>query len=230
MKSNPGIKVIKRGFERDWEREREKVKQHMDGRCVEATHFNNKPRWERHHPSSFHPPPPTPKQAPNLRRHESTHLLLLPAAGAARLAQNTLKCLQVAPDGGGHSQRRVESRSQTTVRVPIRPSTAPEPRRHPDPGRFPPGARVAAPSGSRREAPPTAVRHFNSLSALASAELGGRRPETCHLHELALSPSGRLSVCRFRGGAKYGPRLGVFTAVNKLYFTTKCSFFYSQLE
>lgn len=86
------------------------------------------------------------------------------AAGAARLAQNIPKFLQVGADRGVHLQRCVEPGPEP-ARGRMSPRAISEGGRDPDPARFSPSARVAAPSGPSREPPPTAVRHFNTLPA-----------------------------------------------------------------
>lgn len=114
----------------------------------------------------------------------------LSAAGAARLAQNIPKFLQVVADSSGHLQRRVEpgpepARGRSSSRAITERS------RDPGPARFSPSARVAAPSGPSREPPPTAVRHFNTLPACPRIrELGGRSPKpaistNCHFRQAA---------------------------------------------
>lgn len=101
----------------------------------------------------------------------------LPAAGAARLAQNIPKFLQVVADRSGHLQRRVETGPEP-ARGRMSSCAISEGSRDPDPARFSPSARVAAPSGPSREPPPTAVRHFNTLPACPQIrELGGRSPK-----------------------------------------------------
>lgn len=101
----------------------------------------------------------------------------LPAAGAARLAQNIPKFLQVLADHSGHLQRGVVTGPEP-ARGRRSSRAISEGSRDPDPARFSPSARVVAPSGPSREPPPTAVRHFNTLPACPRfRELGGRSPK-----------------------------------------------------
>lgn len=114
----------------------------------------------------------------------------LRAAGAARLAQNIPKFLQVVAYRSGHLQRRVEPGPES-ARGRMSSCAISDGSRDPDPARFSPTARVAAPSGPSREPPPTAVRHFNTLPACPRIrELSGRRPKpaistSCHFRQAA---------------------------------------------